>query len=344
MTAGSEESQTAAPYGRALWDADKKSRLFAAVVKTTEMAKGAGLLERTKDGKSEQTLRLYARLARSRVDVTTADGGRLMDGVTAQSWHTVRAAVLHQLAEEYRSWRKVGDRTPDFAEAVKAAQATRQAAILFDKVSKMERPAREVRQSRSKGRTLPALSWQEQVMASATVTQRPFIALMWATGCRPAEIERGVTVRRVQGGIEIEIPGAKVTETNGQPRRKILIDAKSPAGLHLGIALGAKSEIEMSRKAKRIGHDFADIRRRTGLAAVSAYSFRHQVSADLKAAGVDKNAIAQVLGHASERTQGRYGKPSRGRAGGGIILDAIGSRPVRTGRPAPDSNQPSLDG
>ena len=43
MTAGSEESQTAAPYGRALWDADKKSRLFAAVVKTTEMAKGAGL-------------------------------------------------------------------------------------------------------------------------------------------------------------------------------------------------------------------------------------------------------------------------------------------------------------
>ena len=181
-------------------------------------------------------------------------------------------------------------------------------------------------------------------MASATVTQRPFIALMWATGCRPAEIERGVTVRRVQGGIEIEIPGAKVTATNGQPRRKILIDARSPAGLHLGVALGARQEIEMSRKAKRIGNDFADIRRRTGLAAVSAYSFRHQVSADLKAAGVDKNAIAQVLGHASERTQGRYGRPSKGQAGGGIILDAIGSRPVRTGRPAPDSNQPSLDG
>ena len=94
----------------------------------------------------------------------------------------------------------MGDRTPDFAEAVKAAQATRQAAILFDKVSKMGGPL-VVRQSRSKGRTLPALSWQEQVMASATVTQRPFIALMWATGCRPAEIERGVTVRRVQGGI-----------------------------------------------------------------------------------------------------------------------------------------------
>lgn len=334
MTAGSGERQQA-PYGRALWDADKKARLFAEVVKTTEMAKSAGLLDRTKDGKSEQTLRLYARLARSRVDVMAADGGRLMDGVTAQSWHTVRAAVLHRLAEEYRNWRKVGDKASDFAEAVNAARATRRAAILFDKVSKMERPDREARQSLSKGRTLPAplLSWQEQVMAASTPAQRPFVALMWATGCRPAEIERGVTVRRVDGGIEIEIPGAKVTAVNGQPRRKILIDARSPAGLHLGIALGARQEIEMSRKAKRIGNDFADIRRRTGLAAVSAYSFRHQVSADLKAAGVEKKAIAQVLGHASERTQGRYGRPSKGRAGGGIILDAIGSRPVRTGRP-----------
>lgn len=343
MTAGSGESQQA-PYGRALWDAGKKSALFAEVAKTTGIAKGAGVLERTEEGKSEATLRLYRRLARSRVDVTVDGGGRLMEGVTAASWHTVRAAVLHQLAEEYRRWRKVGDKEPDFAKAVEAAKRARRAVLAFERVAKMERPPREPAPSRSKGRTLPALSWQEQVMASATVKQKPFIALMWATGCRPAEIERGVTVRRVHGGIEIEIPGAKVTATNGQPRRRILIDARSPAGMHLGIALGARQEIEMSRKAKRIGNDFADIRRRTGLAAVSAYSFRHQVSADLKAAGVEKNAIAQVLGHASERTQGRYGRPSRGQAGGGIILDAIGSRPVRTGRPAPDSNQPSLDG
>ena len=343
MTAGSGESQQA-PYGRALWDADKKKALFAEVAKTTDLAKSAGVLERTEEGKSEATLRLYRRLARSRVDVTVDGGGRLMEGVTAASWHTVRAAVLHQLAEEYRRWRKVGDKEPDFAKAVEAAKRARRAVLAFERVAKMERPPREPAPSRSKGRTLPALSWQEQVMASATVKQKPFIALMWATGCRPAEIERGVTVRRVHGGIEIEIPGAKVTATNGQPRRRILIDARSPAGMHLGIALGARQEIEMSRKAKRIGNDFADIRRRTGLAAVSAYSFRHQVSADLKAAGVEKNAIAQVLGHASERTQGRYGRPSRGQAGGGIILDAIGSRPVRTGRPAPDSNQPSLDG
>ena len=58
MTAGSGESQSAAPYGRALWDADKKSALFAEVVKSTEIAKMAGVLERTEE-KSEATLKLY---------------------------------------------------------------------------------------------------------------------------------------------------------------------------------------------------------------------------------------------------------------------------------------------
>ena len=45
-----------------------------------------------------------------------------MDGVTAQSWHTTRAAVLYQLADECRRWRGVTDRTLDLAEAVDAAK------------------------------------------------------------------------------------------------------------------------------------------------------------------------------------------------------------------------------
>ena len=72
MTAGSGESQQA-PYGRALWDDAKKKGLFAEVVKTTEIAKRGGILERTEE-KSEATLKLYHRLARSRVD-TGAEGG-----------------------------------------------------------------------------------------------------------------------------------------------------------------------------------------------------------------------------------------------------------------------------
>ena len=202
MTTGSGESTKAAPYGRALWDAEKKSGLFAEVVKTTEMAKGAGVLERPKTGKSDKTLALYDRLSRSRVDVSKRDGGRLMEGVTSQSWHTTKAAVLHRLATEYRHWRQVGDKALDFGEAVEAARRARYAVVAFEKVTAMQRPPREPAQSLSKGRTLPPVSlpWQEQVLASATPKQKPYVALLWATGCRPAEIEAGVTVRRVTGG------------------------------------------------------------------------------------------------------------------------------------------------
>ena len=54
MTAGSGESQSATPYGRALWDADKKSALFAEVVKSTEIAKMAGSLGADRGGRARQ--------------------------------------------------------------------------------------------------------------------------------------------------------------------------------------------------------------------------------------------------------------------------------------------------
>ena len=79
MTAGSGESQQA-PYGRALWDAGKKSALFAEVAKTTGIAKGAGVLERTEEGKSEATLRLYRRLCQVPRRRDGRRRGRLMEG------------------------------------------------------------------------------------------------------------------------------------------------------------------------------------------------------------------------------------------------------------------------
>ena len=45
---GRKRRESATPYGRALWDADKKA-LFAEVVKSTEIAKMAGVLERTEE-------------------------------------------------------------------------------------------------------------------------------------------------------------------------------------------------------------------------------------------------------------------------------------------------------
>ena len=77
-----------------------------------------------------------------------------MDGVTAQSWHTTRAAVLYQLADECRRWRGVTDRTLDLAEAVDAAKRARHAVLAYRQVLAMTRPEPE-KPRRSSGQRCP---------------------------------------------------------------------------------------------------------------------------------------------------------------------------------------------
>ena len=146
MTTGDRESRETdgKPYGRALWPPETKAKLFAFVKETTAVVKvTTGILERVGSVKSDATIALYRRLSRSRVQVTAKGAGRLMDGVTAQSWHTTRAAVLYQLADECRRWRGVTDRTLDLAEAVDAAKRARHAVLAYRQVLAMTRPEPE---------------------------------------------------------------------------------------------------------------------------------------------------------------------------------------------------------
>ena len=81
-----------------------KERLFRLREKTTALAKECGIVERAKAGKTrDSTASTYQRLAKSRLDLSSKDGGRLMDGVSARSWHTTRAALLHQTAAAFKS-------------------------------------------------------------------------------------------------------------------------------------------------------------------------------------------------------------------------------------------------
>ena len=112
-----------------------------------------------------------------------------MDGVTADSWHTTKAAVLHHLAAQCREARKVADRTLDLDRAAEAAAIYLRSANAFADVKAMERPSRET-PVRSKRKSLPAIGWQRLAFDSATDVQKGAVAVMWATGCRPAEIMR----------------------------------------------------------------------------------------------------------------------------------------------------------
>lgn len=344
MTTGSGESgeiKGKQPYGRALWPEQAKADLFAVVKAATEIVRSSGLIDRGKDeGKSAQTLSVYRRLARGRADVTAEGVGTLMDGVTADSWHTTKAAVLHHLAAQCREARKVADRTLDLDRAAEAAAIYHRSAKAFADVKAMDRPIRTT-PVRSKRKSLPAIGWQRLAFDSATDVQKGAVAVMWATGCRPAEIAQGVTLKKTPHGILVMIPGVKVREMSGQPSRHLLIDMDSDAGRALVQVMGDADVQDIERGAKRIAEDLADIRRRSGL-TVSAYSFRHQVASDLKAQHADPVKVAEAMGHASTRMQARYGDGRKGSTGG-AILDAKAEREVRVGRTPIPGRSPEPD-
>jgi integrase len=192
--------------------------------------------------------------------------------------------------------------------------------------------------SHSKRRGLGALvrrkGWQTELFAQVTDKYRAAVAVLLLTGVRPAELAQGVVVRVVADDLEISVPGAKLSTMRGQPLRTLLVKCDSPYAKHLALLAG-NSEITISADAKRL----CDTVRKAGRCAfprmhgtVSPYSLRHAVASALKAAGIDPDGIAQVLGHQATRSQQSYGMSCHGRQET-AILGVRASVPVRdTGR------------
>jgi integrase len=316
-----------------------KSVLFERVKEAREAGKRLGLVERIKAGGevSEDTAETYAATTRRRIDLDAPGGGRLMAGVSAASWHATRAALLWGAA---RAWHKAmrdqdaAQKAGDMAGAMTHARRALAATVAIEAVEAAERPAPTKRRA-SKRATLPAAAdWQRRVFDGATPAQRPAVALLWATGCRPAEIEKGVDVGRDdRGRLMVRIPGAKVHEGHGagQPVRLLLIDEASPAGIALAGILGDARRLTVKRSATRLNKDFEAIRRRVGGTA-SPYSMRHQVAADLKAV-MEVEDVAAALGHRVTRSQLRYGSIRQAK-GGTAIVAARATYPVKETRPS----------
>jgi len=320
-----------------------KDELFAVVRETTRIVGDVGLVEwmEARQGISDKTKETYEKIGARRFRIGQDDHERLMGGVSARSWHTTRTAVLHQLGTAYRLARRACDQAQkagDLDRAANLADVARRSVEAFRVVQAAERPLLDTPRQ-TKRRTLPRSDdWQARVYEAATPAQRPGIAVMWAVGCRPIEIERGVDViRRVRPGgriiLELVIPGAKVGKNSGQEMRRLAIDSESSAGRALLEVLGDQNRMTVQRGAKRLNKDMSAIRQKIGL-TVSPYSLRHQTSANLKAQygenGVEK--VAEALGHAVTRSQGRYGSVRQAQSGGSGIMAVRATRPVKETR------------
>lgn len=329
---------------RHTWDATRKARVFEMVKATTEKAKGLEMLDRLKGDRSEKTRALYKRLASPRVNLAADDRGGLMSEVTRSSFDTTKAAVLHELARLYQAHRRAADdEHTDMERWQRHHVLARRAVLAYEEVKATMKPEGRSPKDASKRKTLPPASWQRIVFNAADAHQKPALAVLWATGCRPAEIEMGVDLERTTDGIIIRIPGAKVSETKGQPMRSVLIDPGSEAGKALLDVMGAETSMTVQRTAKQVANDFTKhLKKRAGMPQVSAYSFRHQAASDLKAGEADPVKVAEALGHASVHTQKHYGSKKRG-GGASPIIAAEAEREVRVPAPSERMRMPGRD-
>jgi integrase len=187
----------------------------------------------------------------------------------------------------------------------------------------------------SKRRSITKLppGWQNEIFDLASPSYKAVVAVLSLTGARPVEIANGVEIEIVGGELLATLRGAKTHGGKyGQEMRTLRLSTDTPmaqflqgevadAGGHLTVKQGANA---VSQQLSRLGR-LAFPKHRP---SVSAYSFRHQVSADLKRSGLSGLDVSAALGHCVDETKRHYGSAHAAK-GNSPIVAVTASREVR---------------
>ncbi|EEG4587836.1 TPA: site-specific integrase [Klebsiella pneumoniae] len=156
------------------------------------------------------------------------------------------------------------------------------------------------------------------------------LAILYATGCRPDELQTGVTVNydSKKNEIEFKIIGSKLNRRmrRGIGIRKIKVKINNENARFFKSIVDKFIENPMSydhkikiESAKAFSGYITKISKKLWPRKTyhaSAYSFRHAKATELKNSDYDKIEIAQIMGHASVRSQQSYGRKSKKSKGG----------------------------
>jgi integrase len=181
-------------------------------------------------------------------------------------------------------------------------------------------------------------NWRERVFQAAVGRKktRPgrlseALAILWATGLRPAELETGVVYGIHNGQLAFKIQGAKVglidngdgVHERGIEQRTIYVNPS----LHAGTKY--LYDLVLSEKKRTFSYNKTSLRNRVNelgrevlsklkdAPSVSPYSFRHAMCSDLKSCDqLSDQDRAKVMGHLSVESLESYGRRRRG--GGGV--------------------------
>lgn len=272
----------------------------------------------------------------------------LAKATTSKStWYRRRAAIAHVAQVEMERLLKEQARlqrslvTPEdratWEKAVLNLQAFLTLHTQAQAVTKW--PPEDMRKRReSQKRSLSGLpvGWRE-ALAKRLPGHRFAYLVAAATGCRPDELVKGIKIGipKDSNSIVAVIQGSKVGEHAGQEQRAIHIELDGVPGSlasQLAEAIGSGNKVVQIPSAKRFSGAIAEAASREWPArkrSVTAYSLRHQFAADRKAEGWSNVDLAEMMGHATDKTVSYYGDRQQRRAGGVTVKRAAASREVK---------------
>jgi hypothetical protein len=204
-------------------------------------------------------------------------------------------------------------------------------------------PRRKRNSKRQALRGLPS-SWRHDLYQRADHGKYALPILVAAlTGCRPAELCYGIAVCREahpatgEEFIAFCIRGAKVKAGQGQPGRIIKYSVDDPHPLIRKICEFAYSSEEVPVQEVKIDSavNFTVEVRRLAKSLwpkhkqpITAYCFRHQWAADMKAVS-DGDSVSRGLGHMSAKTRRTYGTFAQSGTDGLTPISIEATNPIR---------------
>lgn len=257
--------------------------------------------------------------------------------------------ALHQGTHEYAELHDVLDRADEqisILEFLRTVRETEHGSF------GLVRPDQGFVKRKSKLPSIFGLSagWQrtvvEQVRKSGS-KMADAVLLAAAIGCRPAELLAKIQLRiQPKQVIAIHIPTAKAGTS--KKVRTLYIHPDDPwhsdifalALRRPWVGLGGEHpsrKTKLSDTIRAAGRRLWPKRRQ----CISAYSFRHAISSDLKKSRTDVREVALVLGHSTTVSQTRYGRWRSGRSARHITAET--QLPVKlVAKPLPRLPKPCL--
>lgn len=147
--------------------------------------------------------------------------------------------------------------------------------------------------------------WMEIMLEGVTGQHRQWLLLLSAAGVRPQEIENGITVTPHKTGVILTIHSAKSSGSYGQPLRVFYVESVFAHELAQGGEqfISAKTANSVSSYVSKLGRKVFGDREDS----VSAYSYRSQFAANLKASDLSSDDVSAILGHSVDDTKKLYG-------------------------------------